>query len=116
MRTRSADPRAPRPPALAAWIVGRAAASDDRADVLHDLAEGFGERLATHGLRHARVWYWRQTLRSAGPLIDRRAWRWRLARPSAPMAELRGDLRYAARLAARTPAVSLAVVLAMALG
>ena len=114
---RSADPlAAPQPPPLARWLVSRAAPADDRADVLHDLAEGFAERAATSGAAAARSWYWRQTLRSAPPLVRRRLTR-RATEGRAPLlADLRTDLRYAARRAGRTPVVSLAVVLAMTLG
>jgi putative ABC transport system permease protein len=111
-----ADRRPTTPPALAAWIAGLSAASDDRADVLHDLAEGFDERAASSGPASARRWYWRQTLRSVGPLVGRRLTRGRVERRPARFAELRADLRYAARKAARTPVISLAVILAMALG
>jgi putative ABC transport system permease protein len=112
----SADPRPTTPPGLAAWLVGLCAPSDDRADVLHDLAEGFCERAAAAGLASARRWYWRQTFRSIGPLVGRRLTRRRLERRPARLGELRADVRYAARKAARTPVISLAVVVAMALG
>ena len=116
MPPRSADARVSRPPALARWIVAHAAPPDDRADVVHDLGEGFTDRAVTEGAGRARTWYWRQALRSVIPLVGRRLTRPRTARRPAPLAELRADLRYAVRRAVRTPAVSLAVVLAMALG
>ena len=96
--------------------MARAAPADDRADVLHDLSEGFAERTSSAGVGAARSWYWRQTLRSTGPLIGRRLTR-RAAEARAPvLADLRADLRYAVRRAVRTPVVSLSVVLAMTLG
>src|SRR5689334_18476744 len=105
MPSRSAEPRPTPVPALAAWIAGCAAPSDDRADVLHDLEEGFRERAAASGPATARAWYWRQTARSIGPLLGRRLTRPRAARASAPIDELRADLRYAVRKTARTPVV-----------
>src|SRR4051794_25291708 len=111
-----ADPRPTTPPALAALILGPAAPPDDRADVRNDLAEGFRERAIAIGAGHARAWYWRQAIRSIGPLAGRRLTRTRSSRGPAPFAELRADLRYAARKAARAPVVSIAVVLAMTLG
>jgi predicted permease len=116
MPSRSADPHPTSVPALAAWIVARAAPPDDRADVLHDLEEGFRERGQAHGGASARAWYWRQTVRSIAPLLGRRLTRPAGAHGPAPIAELRADLRYALRKAGRTPVVSLAVVIAMALG
>jgi putative ABC transport system permease protein len=116
MPKRSADPRQTPVPALAAWIAARVAPADDRADVLHDLEEGFRERNETGGAASARAWYWRQTIRSIGPLLGRRLTRPGASRGPARIGDLRADLRYAVRRAARTPVVSLAVILAMALG
>ena len=104
------------PPVLARWLVSWAAPAGDRADVLHDLAEGFAERAETGRAVTARAWYWRQTLRSAPPLLGRRLTRRTDDAPAPLLADLRADLRYAARRAVRTPVVSLAVVLAMTLG
>lgn len=121
MRTRPEDNGASaRLPALARWLLRCATPIDDRNDVLGDLAEEFATRAASRGPSEARAWYWRQTLRSIGPLAARRVrrrptprLRWSVV---AMLRDVRSDLRYASRRAMRTPIASVAIVFAVTLG
>src|SRR6185503_10459098 len=121
MRTRSEDNEASaRPPAIARWLLRRATPIDDRNDVLGDLAEEFAARAASGRPSEARAWYWRQTLRSIGPLAARRVkerptprLHWSAA---AMLHDVRSDLRYASRRAMQTPIASVAIVFAVTLG
>ena len=56
-----------RPPRLAEALLHALLPSDDRDEVLGDLAEEFSERVMASATQ-ARLWYWRQALRSLPPL------------------------------------------------
>ena len=107
--------RTPKRPQLAARLLALVSGEDDRRYLLADFEEEFEERLNAAGLVAARAWYWRETLRSIGPLAVRRA---RTARtPSARRSlvswrDAFGDLKYVLRLSARSPLAPLAIVVA----
>lgn len=107
------------PPWLAEFLVKLASSRDERSFVLGDFREAFEERAANTGLSAARAWYWREVLRSLGP-IAKRAWLpTRNPEPIAPRerwSQLLGDLRYAMRLSRRSRLASFAIVTTMALG
>ena len=115
---------APRPPAIARWVVRLCAPSDVRDGVLGDLEEGF-ERLAEsrRGSHAARRWYWKQAIGSARFLYQ---YPRRLRRtPSTAVASGHGgasvfglllELRLAVRALARRPVYAVLVTGTLALG
>jgi putative ABC transport system permease protein len=101
---------APRPPALAVWILARALRNEAERDmILGDLQEEFP--------RHGAAWYWRQTLSIAPRAATRRA-------PAAPvpasgeslMYTFVKDVRYGWRGLWKRPLVTATVGLTLALG
>lgn len=112
----------PRPPRIAEWVVTRTLphAGRERETLMGDLAEEFGEILATNGPAAARQWYCRQVLRSILPNLVRRVHRPRA--PRAPhdrrgtMESIAQDLRYGWRMLTRRPAVATIAVASLGLG
>ena len=109
-----------RPPRLAELAVRVASPSEERAFVVGDFREAFEDRVAHDGVSAARRWYWREALRSVGPLVARR-WQSDRRRTSQPSSHSRAefvlaDIRYALRLSRRSPLASLAIVTTIALG
>ncbi|MBC8089041.1 MAG: ABC transporter permease, partial [Phycisphaerae bacterium] len=107
-------------PRVARWLLSRVIVDGDRDFFLGDLAEEFADRARSGGSIAARVWYWRQTLHSAWPLIRQRVSARRLAphqqRGDPMWRDLLGDLRYTMRLSGRSPLASATVILTMVLG
>jgi hypothetical protein len=72
-----ADAATPEPPKKGERILLMLLSKEDRENMIGDLAEEFASITARHGMRFARVWYWRQVAGSAWPLL-RKALRWGL--------------------------------------
>jgi putative ABC transport system permease protein len=107
------------PPRLADLLLALASPNAERPFVLGDFHEAFDERAGTTGAAAARVWYWRETLRSLPPLARRRMQHVPATEPRPPREPWRhvlGDARYAIRIGRRSPLASLAIVVTMALG
>jgi putative ABC transport system permease protein len=123
-----------RPPRVARALVALATERTERPWLLGDLDELHASKCATHGARHAALWYGWQVLRSIPPLLSRRtrrgtshnhgavgpqsAVRHRL--PDPKRAEraltLAYSLRHGFRRLLREPAFTAAAVLTLALG
>ena len=107
------------PPRLAVRLLSIVSPAEDRPYVLADFNVEFEDRANRSGLAAARVWYWREALRSATPLAARRAHLARM-RPTVGTPggwnEAFGDVRYALRLSRRSPLAPLAIVATMTLG
>ncbi|MGD8331805.1 MAG: ABC transporter permease, partial [Acidobacteriota bacterium] len=110
-----------RPPRIAAKLLDAVLPRELRDDVLGDLQEGFGARLATDGPTVARRWYWRQALHSLrwvrganAPEPPRRPRASRLRR--AFMGFLHYDLAYAFRQLRANPGFTAVAVLSLAIG
>ncbi len=112
--------RSAAPPRLAQLLVRIASPSSEREFVVGDFRDGFDDRVARNGVAAARRWYWRETVRSCGPLVKRRLELGRHPALDASGASgadhLIADVRYAVRLSRRSPLASLAIVATMALG
>ncbi|HVW04620.1 MAG TPA: ABC transporter permease [Vicinamibacterales bacterium] len=99
-----------RPPRLAEWLLARFVWADERATVLGDLDEQFGEQVASIGAARASLWYWREALRLIWGF-----WWWALrlgCRRAATMAT--DDVRYAMRRLRKQPVASLVSVATLA--
>jgi predicted permease len=99
-----------RPPRLAEWLLARFVWADERATVLGDLDEQFGEQAASIGAARASLWYWREALRLIWGF-----WWWALrlgCRRAAAMAT--DDVRYAMRRLRKQPVASLVSVATLA--
>jgi len=68
----------PKPPRIAAWILGLIARRDDEFPLFGDFNEEFNEIVRERGVRYARFWYRRHLMRSL-PSIIRGAVVWRLS-------------------------------------
>jgi putative ABC transport system permease protein len=115
-------PPAPPPPWLAELLVSLVSPRAERGFVLGDFREMYEERMAGVGLRRARRWYWRETLRSLGPIMQSR-WQSRGRGPSVSGAvrvdwlrDLAADARYVGRTTSRSPAIAVAIALTLGLG
>ena len=107
------------PPRLADRLLALASPDAERPFVLADFHEAFAERAAGAGVVAARAWYWRETLRSVGPLATQRWFPAGDGDPRHPRdrwSQVIDDARYAVRLGTRSPLASLAIVTTMALG
>ena len=101
-----------KPPAVARGIVQFFSDPEDRAFLLEDLADRFGEVARTEGLRAAKRWYWSQALSvvpwalvSDFELIRLRSWQGML-----------GDIRFALRTLIRRPLYAVGVAGTLGLG
>lgn len=65
------------PPQLGERILLLILAKEERVNIPGDLAEEFAEIAAKHGVRFAKVWYYKQAVISAWPML-RKAVRWGL--------------------------------------
>lgn len=100
-----------RPPLLARLLLHIFLRDPIREAIAGDLTEGFAARVAAHGRRAARRWYWGQALRSI-------AARWR---PDSPPGwrwpdGFWKDVRYGARTLARAPGFTLVAIATLAIG
>ena len=98
------------PPRVAAWLLARCLNSNDRAEVLGDLAEDFVAYREVHGVAASRRWYWRQALALAWSL-GRRTGAVHSSRSRLMMLD---ELRYSLRRSMRQPWFTLASVLTLA--
>lgn len=101
-----------KPPVVARVIVRLFSDAEDRAFLLHDLADRFQDVLRTHGARGARRWYWAQALSVVALAFrldgDRIRWRnW---------AGIVGDLRFGVRTLRRRPLYAVGVAGTLWLG
>src|SRR5215208_2926946 len=97
----------------------------ERDEVMADLAAEHAERWAAHGPAAARVWLWRQVVRSSPALVGRSFWRGMTGfepaanrmRPGGPFMESWIiDVRYALRRLSARPLYAALAVLTLALG
>jgi len=106
----------PRPPRVAAWLIGRLRA-DSAEYLLGDLLEDFSERTRGQGGVRASLWFWRETIVALWALgVTRRAPKTH-ARPADGW--LQGfllDLQLAARVLRRSPAFVVVCVATLAVG
>ena len=111
-------------PRVSAWLLTRLLPYAEREEVLADFASEYAERRRANALT-ARVWVWRQVLRSLPPLFGRTVWRgWTgfeprssHMRPGGPMIETwMMDVRYSARRLTRRRTYALMAILTLALG
>ena len=109
----------PRPPrtaeSLLAWLLPR----EDHGPIMGDLAEEFTARVEADGVRAARNWYWRHTVRSILPAISRRRRRSLRSRRGKMMARLGSlwlDAKLGLRMLVKYPGLTAVAVLALALG
>lgn len=110
------------PPRVAELLMWLASSHTERGFVLGDFREMFEDRVARAGIRDARRWYWRETLRSLGPVMQRR-WQSRGRGSSASrihgvewLRDLAADARYVLRSTSRSPALAVAITLTLGLG
>ena len=104
------------PPRLAVWLLTLRVPPEWCDFILGDLEEEFQTRRAA-SLPHARLWFWRQTVRclAAPPRARRQAPASSSGRDSI-VRTLMADFRYALRVLSRAPSFALAVVAVLALG
>jgi predicted permease len=107
-----------RPPFLAAWLLAQVIHESGREELLGDLEELFQVHARTRGRRHARRWYWSQTLQAVRDVV--REWRNR-PRTTTPagdtfMQTLTQDFRYAFRSLTGKPGFAAVAVLMLSLG
>jgi hypothetical protein len=69
------SPKATTPPQFGERILLFILTKDERVNIPGDLAEEFAEIAAKHGARFAKVWYYKQVVASAWPMI-RKGVRW----------------------------------------
>jgi hypothetical protein len=58
-----------RPPFIASWLIGLFTSGSHEEAILGDLLEEFSDLASKSGLRYARRWYWRQTIKTVGNLM-----------------------------------------------
>ena len=98
-----------KPPALPSALVRLLA--EDRC-MVDDLAQEFEELAASEGASRARRWYWRQALKSIGPLLQ-----WQMTRVAkGTLHAVVHDVRYSTRLWRRSPVPTTSLIVAIALG
>jgi putative ABC transport system permease protein len=111
------------PPRVARTLIAMVAERDDRQWVVADLDEMYAAKRERAIAFDADIWYWRQVVRSAPPLLARRMRPRRV--PPSPSAEPKMTeklstalyyLRHAFRRLMREPAFTAAAVLTLALG
>lgn len=111
-----------RPPALAQALLRHLADPVRRDAMLGDLDEEFHDHVVPErGLRQARLWYWRQALKSLPPSLAQRLRRGRANRKRATrgdgfMETLLRDLRFSLRSFAKNRAFTAVIILTLALG
>lgn len=112
-------------PSLAAALLRRSLPLAERAEVLGDLADEYGERSAGSGRLVARLWLWGQVLTSLPALLRRSWWRgWTGWEPRANRMQPGGplmeswimDARFVARRLRSRPGYAVLAVLTLALG
>lgn len=111
------------PPRFAVSLLKRTAPESDLDCMRGDLDEEF-QRRRRRGDKRARLWYWRQVLRSTPANLRRRHLEnhaWQRAHPrqhegDAPMTSFLHDLRFAARSVARNKRLAATIVATLALG
>ncbi|MDH4271261.1 MAG: permease prefix domain 2-containing transporter, partial [Candidatus Aminicenantes bacterium] len=67
----------PEPPWFAGWLLRRLSRAEDRLPLEGDFDEEFDWRLRTQGDGRARLWYWRQLVKSL-PAFVGNAFYWRM--------------------------------------
>ena len=105
-----------KPPRIAHALLRLAYRGDAREAIAGDLEEEYQEVAQQRGAIHARLWYWRQVLRS---VLARRAGQEVTAEHrsrDAFITSLSGDIRFGGRLLARSPGYTVLAVATIALG
>ncbi len=112
--------RSAAPPRFAEFVVRIASPASERSFIAGDFRDEFDDRVARASIAAARAWYWREALRSVGPLFRRRLRFNRRTSLDASGAsrtdQVLADVHYALRLSRRSPLASLAIATTIALG
>ena len=103
-------------PSLAAWLLARCLPPRRQEEYVGDLDELFASRAAAFGARHARRWYWRQTIAAIADAIAERRRQPRDPAGDSIMLTILQDLRYAVRSLAAKPGFTVVAILMLALG
>lgn len=100
------------PPKLAQLLLHLCLPRSIRAQVLEDLAVGFGRRVGRNGMWLARRWYWSQSVRSLAPRVQLR----RLRDFAHVRAAVAFDAAYAVRSLRRAPGFTTTVLVILTAG
>ena len=104
-----------KPPRLAQALLRLAYRQDAREAIAGDLEEEYQEVAQQHGVLRARLWYWKQAIRSVSARSSQDAAAKRSQR-GAFMTALSGDIKFGARLLARSPGYTILAIGTIALG
>jgi len=111
-----------RPPRIAEAVLSRLLPEADRAPILGDLAEEYGTRARTGGVRAARGWYREQVARAVLPALrSRLGGQTKTTAPGSMTGRMRGgaswlDVKYGVRMLWKHPGLTVAAVFALAVG